>query len=157
MDTLLQVLPWLVALNAISATACLVLFSLIGRHWVKRRTPLWLTGAGLYSHHFLDGVEYVMNRTALGVSMARSILVFKLMKRNTSTTPICGAPPLPPARPVIPATGFPAGVQIPVAMPKKPQEVVIQAVQQSEQEVSEQTRVRKRAKILPPSGLGLFQ
>ena len=88
---LAAVIFWLFALNVVSTAAFFSTFSLIGMHWVKRRTPAWLKGPGLYVHYFLDGLEYSLTKTALGICMARSILVFKLMQKNLATANLAAA------------------------------------------------------------------
>ena len=133
---LVACLLWLAVFNTLSTAAFLTFFSLIGSYWVKNRTPVWLEGPGLYAHHFLDGLEYSLTRTALGVSLARNLLVFKLFQKNTNASKLAAGPG-GPGGPHVKAT------TAPVTSPEMPDGVVIQP------KSSDKGRVR--ARIVPPA------
>ena len=131
---LLACLGWLLLLNTITAASFLAFFSLVGCYWVKRRTPVWLHGPGLYTHYFLDGLEYFMTRTALALSMARNVLVFKLMEKSAKQ------PTAPVAAPKMPLK----------QSEKEGEEAKPSAATTADSATTKGNKGRVRARILPP-------
>lgn len=136
-------------LMALSNAAAVAAITAVGKFWVKSpKRAMYPSTRAAYALFFLDGLEFLLSRTSLALGLARDLLVFKLAAASAGSKKASPPPPLaPPIMPVIAPKLEPTAVDVAALADE-----IMSSTSSTKEKTPSPTAVRKRAKILPPSG-----